>query len=120
MKGSVMTQPPLATLGEPLACDLDALAPAEREQQAATFEQLRQQVLAVEELADGWAVQLPTAASTLLLAARFIENERRCCPFFDFTLHVTPDAGPIWLRITGRPGVKDFLAGAFAPGDSHD
>jgi len=118
-----MTDHALVPVGPPavnLACDLDALAPAEREQQAATFEQLRQQVLAVEELADGWAVQLPTAASTLLLVARFIENERRCCPFLDFTLHVTPDAGPIWLRLTGRPGVKDFLAGAFAPGDSHD
>jgi hypothetical protein len=109
-----------------LACDLDALAPAERDQQAATFEQLRRLVQAVQELPDGWAVQLPTTDDTLQLAARFISYERRCCPFFDFTLNVTPDAGPIWLRITGRAGVKAFLAGAFAPEstapreDSHD
>ena len=104
---------PIELAAANLACDLDALTPTEREQQAATFEQLRQQVQAVEEQPDGWAVKLPTAADTLLLVARFIENERRCCPFFDFTLNVTPDAGPIWLRITGRPGVKDLLAGAF-------
>jgi hypothetical protein len=39
---------------------------------------------------------------------------------FHFTLNVTPDAGPMWLRLTGRPGVKDLLAGAFAPGEPHD
>ncbi len=103
-----------------LACDLDALAPAEREQQAATFEQLRQRVLAVQELPDGWALKLPTANDTLHLVASFIAAERLCCPFFEFNLLVTPDAGPVWLHITGQTGVKAFLAGAFAPGDSHD
>ncbi len=103
-----------------LACDLDALDPAERDQQAATLEQLRLRVQAVEELPDGWALQLPTADETLHLAARFIANERRCCPFFEFNLNVTAGAGPIWLRITGQAGVKAFLAGAFASGGSHD
>ena len=108
------------TVAAGLACDRDALAPAEREQQAATFEQLRQQLLAVEELPDGWAVKLPTATDTLQLVARFIAAERLCCPFLEFNLQVTPDAGPIWLRITGPAGVKASLAGAFAPGDPHD
>ena len=115
-----MTGSPTSLVLEPttagLACDLDALGPAERDQQAATFQQLRQRVQAVEELPDGWAVMLPTTDDTLQLAARFISYERRCCPFFDFTLNVTPDAGPIWLRITGRAGAKAFLAGPFAPG----
>lgn len=39
--------------------------------------------------------------------------------FFHFNLEVPPDGGTIWLRITGRAGVKAFLEGAFAPGDSH-
>jgi hypothetical protein len=99
-----------------LACELDALGPAERDQQAATFERLRQSVLEAAELPDGWAVRLPTTNDTLHLVADFIANERLCCPFFNFNLEVTPDAGPLWLRITGRPGVKAFLAGAFAPG----
>ena len=109
-------QPPSAAL----ACDLDALSPDQRRQQAATFEQLRRRVLAVDELPDGWALRLPTHDDTLQLVMAFIANERRCCPFFDFTLHVTADAGPIWLRLTGQTGVKDFLAGAFAPEDHHD
>jgi hypothetical protein len=103
-----------------LACDLDALDAAERDQQAATFERLRQSILEVAELPDGWAVRLPTTNDTLHRVADFIANERLCCPFFNFNLDVAPDAGPIWLRITGRPGVKAFLSEAFAPGDSHD
>ena len=122
---------PLETAAAGLACDLEALAPAEREQHAATLDQLRRSVLAVEELPDGWAVKLPTSDDTLQLVARFIDNDltyaksRRCCPFFDFNLNVSHDAGPIWLRLTGRAGVKDFLTGAFAygataPRGSHD
>ena len=119
-----MTPLPLISPVEPtttgLACNLQALSPAQREQQAAAFEQLRGLVLAVDELPDGWALRLPTRDDTLPLVAAFIANERHCCPFIDFTFNVTPDAGPLWLRLTGRSGVKDFLAGAFAPGDSHD
>jgi len=105
---------PLETESAGLACDLDALSPAQREQQAATFEAVRQLVVSVEELPNGWALKLPTTNDTLQLVAAFIANERLCCPFFDFTLQVTPDAGPTWLRLTGQPGVKEFLAGAFA------
>jgi len=111
---------PLDTDGDSLACDLDALSPTQHEQQAATFEQLRRLVVAVDELPDGWALQLPTSDDTLQLVMAFIANERRCCPFFEFNLHVSADAGPTWLRLSGRAGVKEFLAGAFAPGDSHD
>jgi hypothetical protein len=105
---------PLETASAGLACDLDALTPAQREQQAATAEQLRRLVLGVEELPDGWALRLPTSDDTLQLVAAFIANERVCCPFFEFTLNVTAEAGPTWLRLTGQPGVKEFLAGAFA------
>src|SRR5579859_3857842 len=94
-----------------LACDLDSLSPAER---------LRRAVLEVVDLPDGCALRLPADDDALRLAADFIGFERRCCPFFEFNLNVTPDAGPIWLRLTGRPEVKAILSGAFAPGDSHD
>ena len=28
-----------------------------------------------------------------------------------FTVTVEPDAGPIWLEVTGPPGSREFLAG---------
>ena len=51
---------PIETASAGLACDLDALTPAQRMQQAATFDQIRGLVLSVEELPDGWALKLPT------------------------------------------------------------
>jgi len=41
--------------------------------------------------------------------AKFIENERLCCPFFNFGLEVQPNSGPLWLRLTGNDGVKEML-----------
>jgi len=119
MTSTPLLSPDAAPAAE-VACDLNALSPAEREQQAATLERLRRAVLEVVDLPDGCALRLPADDDALRLAADFISFERRCCPFFEFNLNVTPDAGPIWLRLTGRPEVKAFLSGAFAPGDSHD
>ena len=42
-------------------------------------------------------------------AAKFIENERLCCPFFHFGLKVEPNGGRLWLRLTGGEGVKENL-----------
>ena len=41
--------------------------------------------------------------------ARFVANERRCCPFLTFALEVSPDAGPLWLRLSGPAGTREFL-----------
>jgi hypothetical protein len=38
-----------------------------------------------------------------------IDGERDCCRFFSFALEFEPDMGPIWLRIEGPDGVKQFL-----------
>ena len=41
--------------------------------------------------------------------ARFVANERKCCPFLDFDIAVAAAAGPTWLRITGPAGTRAFL-----------
>jgi len=46
--------------------------------------------------------------------ARFVANERRCCPFLSFTLELSPDAGPLWLRLSGPAGTRKFLDAAVA------
>jgi hypothetical protein len=35
--------------------------------------------------------------------------ERLCCPFFAFQLEISKDGAPLWLRITGEEGVKEFM-----------
>jgi hypothetical protein len=40
--------------------------------------------------------------------AEFVGFERLCCPVFALTIEAEAERGPVWLRITGREGVKPF------------
>lgn len=106
-----MTDPAFVPNG--LACELNAIDPAGRERHTEVLAQLRPAIEQVEPLPDGYGLRLPADDRVLMLAAEFITRERRCCPFFQFTLDVTPDGGPVWLRLTGREGVKDFIQSEF-------
>jgi hypothetical protein len=99
-----------------LACDLTAIAADERAAHLARASQLM--FTGFQEchlLPDGYACRFTADEYDEL--CRFIANERRCCPFFTFTLEVTPDRGPIWLRITGDEAVVAVLQAEMA---SHD
>lgn len=41
--------------------------------------------------------------------ARFVVNERKCCPFLRIELCSDPGDGPVWLRLTGPEGTRAFL-----------
>jgi hypothetical protein len=98
----------------PLACDLDAIGAADR----ARYNELRRMLAASavgkRELPDGIAVQIATERMTLAQVAEWISLERKCCPFLEFRIDVAPASGPVWISLTGRAGVKVFLAQAFA------
>ena len=47
--------------------------------------------------------------------ARWIRNERRCCPFLAFSLELAPDDGPIWLTLAGPDGTPGFLEAELTP-----
>ncbi len=96
------------TTGEtPLACDLHALNATEQKRRQALAERLHAAGQEVRELPDGYAFRFP--ADLYLVVANFVALERRCCPFFRFEMDLEADGGPLWLRITGRAGVKDFV-----------
>ena len=57
--------------------------------------------------AEGYAFRFDADAFDDL--ARWIANERRCCPFLSFALELAPDGGPLWLRLTGPAGTRAFL-----------
>jgi hypothetical protein len=92
-----------------LACDLAALAPAERERHGVVTERLFAAVRERRETPDGVAFGLPPERALVLLAAEFITREACCCPFFRFTLELQPHGEALWLRLEGGPGVKAFL-----------
>jgi hypothetical protein len=96
----------------PIACDLAAIPAGEREAHESLARQLFfEAVPEGEELTDGYAFRFRAEQYPPLVA--FIANERLCCPFFRFTLELTPAQGPIWLRITGGDGVKEFIGSEF-------
>lgn len=90
------------------ACDLSVLSEEQRtaHQEVALrlFGTLLQET---RELPDGFAYRF--AAQDYPLVAAFIANERLCCPFFAFTLELTPRHGPLWLQLTAQGDVKPFL-----------
>lgn len=49
----------------------------------------------------------------------FIELERACCTFFEFTLTFPPEHGSTVLSITGPAGSKSFLRGLFDAWSEH-
>jgi hypothetical protein len=93
----------------PIACDMSAIEPELRAQHVATGKLVFQAASEIRELPDGYDFRLPADSGTLLKAAEFVSLERLCCPFLGFALEVEPEGGPVWLRLTGREGVKAFI-----------
>ena len=93
----------------PLFCDLTALTDAERQKHTRVSEEMFASQEEVEELPDGYAFRFPATADMLQTVSTFIARERKCCPFYDFTVRVEREGGPLWLQLSGRVGVKAFI-----------
>jgi len=100
----------------PFACDRLALTPELRKRH---FEELgpalRSLKLAVRELPDGYEFKFPSDAKTVAMLEEWIAQERLCCPFFDIDLRFEREGGPVWMRLTGRPGTKEFIRADAGP-----
>ena len=92
-----------------LACDLTAIPADAREEHVITAPQLFALAQEVRELPDGFAIRFLNEPGRFMAIAEFIENDRLCCPFFNFGVDVEPNGGPLWLRLTGGEGVKEML-----------
>jgi hypothetical protein len=91
-----------------IACRLDVFDAAERSRYTALRTALRAETLEVQELADGYAVRLPSDPAAFRRAADWITLERRCCPFLALGLEWAGD-DRVWLRLIGGAEVKAFL-----------
>ena len=97
----------------PIACVMAALDEEQRRRRAELEAGLGARIEEVRELADGYAARLPSDARTLVEVAEFVTYERLCCPFLDFGIRVEREGGPLWLTLTGREGVKEFVREEF-------
>ena len=112
----ILTALPLFAKDSPFACNYGALSPAEIKRH---FDELgpalRKIKTGIKELPDGYAFRFPNDPKTFAMLSEWIEQERRCCPFFDIVLRVEHENGPVWMELSGRPGTKDFITADFGP-----
>ena len=92
----------------PIACDMSVLSSTQREKHLATCRELFSSLKQTRELANGYEFHVD-GPEVIVRAAEFISLEQLCCPFLNFSLEVEAENGPVWLRLTGREGVKAFV-----------
>jgi hypothetical protein len=92
----------------PIACTLSD--PGEIETRRTSIEDIFAGVTEKHELADGYEFVFPGDDNQAARLMRFVEVERKCCPFFIFELVFEQLSGPIHLRLRGATGIKDFLS----------
>jgi len=104
---------PLGSAGarEPFACNMSALTTSQRVRHQELSRALLAAVQEKKELPAGYAFRLPP--DKLVTAAEWVSYERKCCPFFTFAIEQSRDEGPLWLRVTGSRGIKEFIRAEF-------
>ena len=93
----------------PIACDLNALTPAERARRRTLVDALGHAIVDRRELDYGFELRMDPARLDLPALAEWIALERRCCPFLHFRLELAAGDGPVTVALSGADGVKDFL-----------
>ncbi len=103
-----------------IACVPEAIPKAERAAHFALARRLvGERALDRNDLADGYDLRF--AEGDFAAVAKFVDNERRCCPFVRFLIAVEPERGGIALRMTGPAGTRAVLdseLGFAAPGQA--
>lgn len=80
----------------------------ERRQHAAYTEAWTNAIESRSALPEGYEYRLRAEPPVLTALMGFVAMERRCCPFFTFSIRV--DAGPkVSFRMTGPPGTREFI-----------
>jgi hypothetical protein len=101
---------PTAKHESPFACDRLALTPELRKRH---FDVVGPKLLTlktgVRELPDGYEFSFLSDEETFQLVSEWVIQERACCPFFDMNIRLEREGGPLWLRLTGRKGTKEFI-----------
>lgn len=94
----------------PFACNRLALTAQQRKRH---FEELgpklRSLKKSVRELPNGYEFEFPADPNVMQLVAEWAIGERACCPFFDIDIRLEREGGSLWLSLTGREGVKQFI-----------
>lgn len=91
------------------ACNITALSAEQRKQHSESTIRLFSAVTKLEEEPDGYVFQMPSDSATFLEVSGWVDLDRKCCPFMDFSLTVGDETKPLTLGINGGGQVKEFL-----------
>ncbi len=91
----------------PIACNLSQPDQAARGQEIE--DNLFSGCTSVQELDNGYAFIFPGEDTWATRLLTFIQEERKCCPFFTFEIVFEPESGPLHLHLRGGEGVKPFV-----------
>lgn len=92
-----------------ISCNLSAISDSELENHRENGEAVFKAISEIRELKNGYSFKLPAKTKLIQQAGAFIARERLCCSFFEFSLNIHADHGPVWLSLTGRVGVKPYI-----------
>ena len=90
----------------PLICNDRALTSGQLQRLTSLLREFRAAKSSVRELPDGYAISLPADERFIQDVAEYMVIVRLCSPYFETTLSVEREGGPVWLSVTGRDGVK--------------
>ena len=82
---------------------------AERQRHGELLKKLHQATASKRELDTGYLFELTPKQMSASELGEWISYESRCCPFFDFEMRVERQGASISLKLTGGPGVREFL-----------
>ena len=107
---SRLGEPKNHSTSQPIACDMTALSPAERQR----YDTLRRLVLDavgdVRSTSIGFRLRVDESASAANIA-EWMTLEHRCCSFLTLQLALTRDG--TWIEMGGSAAIKDFLRDEF-------
>lgn len=90
-----------------IACDMTAIPQDQRQLHIDASKELFSRIQEFRELENGYEFRF--TSDVIVELAQFIALEKLCCPFLNFFVEVEEESGPVWLRLTGRDGVKAFI-----------
>jgi hypothetical protein len=93
----------------PIACNLKALTAVQRKQLEQIGSHVISAITASRELKDGYAFRIDPQQASLIEVAQWLDVWRRCCPFYEFEIDFRASDAPLWLSVTGRTGVKQYI-----------
>lgn len=94
----------------PIAC---TLSKADLEKRQGELNTLKQLVREVRYKDSGFALRVDGSTENLMALAHVIAQERLCCRFLQFQLIAEPNAGSLWLEVSGAGHASQFLLEMF-------